>query len=86
MSCHSHAGDRAFVQSPLLQRSDLGSGIFVQEYAWTGGAPKPGQFFLMRASRGAVLLGRPISVYAWNEGAKTVSFLIAGREQGNRGA
>ncbi len=45
-------------------------------------APAPGQFYLLRARPSAVLLGRPISVYAFDDAS--ISFLILERGEGSR--
>lgn len=45
-------------------------------------APAPGQFYLLRARPSAVLLGRPISVYTFDE--TSISFLILERGEGSR--
>ncbi len=46
------------------------------------GDPAPGQFYLLRARPSAVLLGRPVSVYAFDD--TSISFLILERGEGSR--
>ncbi len=56
---------RAFKRACLIRNETLAEGIFELEFEWSGPAPASGQFFLLRPSRGSVLLGRAISVYGW---------------------
>ncbi|MEI6877376.1 MAG: dihydroorotate dehydrogenase electron transfer subunit [Spirochaetota bacterium] len=75
-------GGRRFETCPVLDNRPLGAGIFELETGWKGPVPRPGQFFMLRASRSRVLLGRPISVYA--SGEASLSFVIAERGEGTR--
>ncbi len=61
-------GDRAFLEAPLLSSLPLAPDIVAIECAWAGQPPSPGQFFLVRARRSSVLLGRAISVFGWEPG------------------
>lgn len=74
----------------MLSREEIASGVGVIECAWEGPAPQPGQFFMMRARRGSVLLGRPVSVFAWRpephagaQGGGVLGFMVARRGQGS---
>jgi len=77
--------EKAFLREAVLERRDLGrSGrapaLFELLISWAGPAPRPGQFFMLRAERSAFLLGRPISVLGAAPG--TLSFAIAERGGG----
>jgi NAD(P)H-flavin reductase len=56
--------------------------VFRLDFEWTGPAPKPGQFFLIKPKRSTAFLARPISVAVWDPLNKTVRFLIAKRGRG----
>lgn len=78
MSCES----RAFRRERALRSTRLGEGIFELAVSWEGPSPKPGQFFMLRAARSTVLLGRPISVY--DADAESLTFIIAERGPGTK--
>jgi len=86
MSC---ASERAFLASPLLSSAQVDEGIWDLEFLWQGPAPEPGQFFMVRAERSGVFLGRPISVYRWIPGSAEdgrggrLRFLVALRGRGS---
>jgi NAD(P)H-flavin reductase len=64
----------------LIANSAVNKTIFRLDFAWPGPGPRAGQFFLVRPERTSVFLGRPFSVFAWNEGR--LSFLVALRGRG----
>ncbi len=78
MSCR----ERLYQRCELVSTKRLGGDIFELVVAWEGPRPEPGQFFMLRADRSAVLLGRPISVFAADDG--TLSFVVAERGPGTR--
>jgi len=88
MAC---TGDRAFVETTLLSGQAIGTDIGIIECAWAGPPPLPGQFFLVRARRSSVLLGRAISVFGWEprrhggagQAGGVLRFLIARRGRGS---
>ena len=61
----------------LLVNNNISGEIYRLDFAWPGPAPRAGQFFMIMPERTSVFLGRPISVAAYNQKAKTVKFLIA---------
>lgn len=74
----------------MLSCDEIASGVSVIECAWDGPPPLPGQFFMMRARRGSVLLGRPVSVFAWRpephagaHGGGVLGFMVARRGRGS---
>jgi len=83
MACST---EKAFREAPLIGADDWGGGIFELRLAWTGPAPLPGQFFMLRAPRSPVLLGRPISVFGWTAAPGSsggeLRFLVARRGAG----
>lgn len=87
-------GDRAFLEAPLLSSRPLAPDMVAIECAWDGPPPSPGQFFMVRARRSSVLLGRPISVFGWEPGRDgdacragraggVLRFLVARRGRGS---
>lgn len=78
MSC----GPRAYRRAVVRANRRLGGEVFELVAVWDGPAPAPGQFFMLRAERSAVLLGRPISVHAADD--SSLSFVIAERGTGTR--
>jgi NAD(P)H-flavin reductase len=78
MSC----AERVYAKEWVLANRALGPGLFEIATSWSGPPPRPGQFFMVRAARSAVLLGRPLSVYGAGKGS--VSFAIAERGEGTR--
>jgi NAD(P)H-flavin reductase len=87
MSC---ASDKAFMEVRILTSSALGPDVSAIECAWAGPPPLPGQFFLMRAMRSSVLLGRAISVFGWRpyrdgggQSGGVLRFLVARRGRGS---
>jgi NAD(P)H-flavin reductase len=78
---------RQCLPAELLGNTPVNGEIFQLEFAWTGPAPRGGQFFMIRPRRGSLLLGRPLSVAAWSpapeEGGRgKLRFLIARRGRG----
>ncbi len=71
---------RSFLRCAVAASRPVADGIFELVAEWPGAAPLPGQFFLIRPVRSGVFLGRPISVFAYDDGA--VSFLVARRGLG----
>jgi NAD(P)H-flavin reductase len=84
MSAHTFgAAAGAALSSRVQRRRDLSREIFRLDFTWTGPAPRPGQFFLIKPKRSAVFLGRPLSVAAWYpDDPPALSFLIARRGRG----
>ena len=78
MSCR----ERLYRRRELVSNKRLGGEVFELAVSWGGPTPEPGQFFMLRAERSAVLLGRPISVFGVFE--TTLSFVIAERGLGTR--
>jgi NAD(P)H-flavin reductase len=66
----------------LIANAAVNKEIFRLDFAWSGPAPRAGQFFLIRPERTAVFLGRPVSVFARN--GQRLSFLIALRGRGTK--
>ncbi len=82
-----HKKNQCFATEALLSIKRLNEELVLLECAWSGPAPQPGQFFMLRPCRSSVLLGRPISVLGWSppEGrgqAGRLRFLIARRGRG----
>ncbi|HUX38058.1 MAG TPA: dihydroorotate dehydrogenase electron transfer subunit [Rectinemataceae bacterium] len=73
---------RDYRREAVLSTRPLGEGIFELVASWQGPAPEAGQFFMMRAARSSLLLGRPISVFDAKEGS--LAFVIAQRGEGTR--
>ncbi len=87
MSC---AGDKTFMEVRILTSSALGPDVSAIECAWDGPPPLPGQFFMLRARRSAVLLGRAISAFGWRpyrdgagQSGGVLRFLVARRGRGS---
>lgn len=88
MSC---ASDKTFMEVTILSSSALRPGVSTFECGWAGPPPLAGQFFLMRARRSSVLLGRPISVFGWEaqrpggagQSGGVLRFLVARRGRGS---
>jgi len=66
----------------LFINQKINDELFILQFSWEHIAPKAGQFFMLKPSRGSVFLPRPISVFEYNEQQKTLKFLIAKRGQG----
>jgi NAD(P)H-flavin reductase len=66
----------------LTANTAVNKEIFRLDFAWSGPAPRAGQFFLIRPERTSVFLGRPVSVFAWD--GQRLSFLIALRGRGTK--
>ncbi|MFP3091556.1 dihydroorotate dehydrogenase electron transfer subunit [Treponema sp. TIM-1] len=49
----------------LIWKRSIGPEISCLEFAWSGPAPRGGQFFLVKPVRSGVFLGRPLSAAAW---------------------
>jgi NAD(P)H-flavin reductase len=64
----------------LLANTAVNGEIFRLDLEWPGPAPAAGQFFMLRARRGASFLGRPLSVYHWEN--RRLSFLALRRGRG----
>ncbi|MDR2184747.1 MAG: dihydroorotate dehydrogenase electron transfer subunit [Treponema sp.] len=64
----------------LTTNTVINKEIFRLDFAWSGPAPRAGQFFLIKPERTSIFLGRPVSVFAWN--GQRLSFLIARRGRG----
>ncbi len=71
---------RSYAREVVTENLVLAPGTFELRTSWSGAVPRPGQFFMLRAARSRVLLGRPISVY--DAGPLWLSFAIAGRGPG----
>ncbi|MEI6386751.1 MAG: dihydroorotate dehydrogenase electron transfer subunit [Spirochaetota bacterium] len=71
---------RSYAREVIIGNLALAPGSFELRTSWSGTAPRPGQFFMLRAARSQVLLGRPISVY--DAGPLWLSFAITGRGPG----
>jgi NAD(P)H-flavin reductase len=78
MSCHA----RAWSRETVISNRSLVPGCFELVTSWYGPEPEPGQFFMLRASRSGVLLGRPLSAYDSSVGR--LSFVVAARGPGTR--
>ncbi|MHC6203169.1 iron-sulfur cluster-binding protein [Breznakiellaceae bacterium SP9] len=66
----------------LLQKANLSPDIIQLEFEWAGPPPLAGQFFMLRPAQSTVLLGRPLSVAAYDTYNKSVSFSIAAKGKG----
>ncbi len=81
---------KAFLRCFTLGVKRLDISTFTLDVTWRGEEPKPGQFFLLRPLRTGTLLGRPISVFAWERGSCVdcgdgrLSFLIAEKGEGTK--
>jgi NAD(P)H-flavin reductase len=58
---------KQFITSQVLANKAVNSEIFRLDLAWSGPAPRAGQFFLIRPKRSSVFLARPISVALWEK-------------------
>lgn len=74
------AAPREFLRCSVTANRRIADGIFELAVEWRGPVPLPGQFFLIRPTRSSMFLGRPISVFSFENGA--VSLLIARRGTG----
>lgn len=70
------------IANPVIHEAPGEGRVSEMQVDWPGPEPLPGQFFMLRLQRSAVLLGRPISVLDSTRGM--VSFLIAERGRGSR--
>jgi NAD(P)H-flavin reductase len=52
----------------LLKFQTVKKGIVRLDFSWEGPEPRPGQFFMVKARRSGVFLGRPISYAAYEKG------------------
>lgn len=77
MSCDV---ERSFSLAPRPRVRAMERGVFELTADWSGPAPQPGQFFMLRPERSGHFLGRPLSVYGFSEGR--ISFLVAERGGG----
>jgi NAD(P)H-flavin reductase len=66
--------DKQSAVRAVIGNASFGGGVFELSVEWGGTPPRAGQFFLIKAERSAVLLGRPISVFRREAGI--VRFLI----------
>jgi len=73
---------KSFRVCSVTANKSVADGIFELVVEWDGDAPLPGQFFLIKPARSGVFLGRPISVFAFENGA--VSLLTARRGEGTK--
>jgi NAD(P)H-flavin reductase len=67
---------------PLLARVDVDAAVFRLDFEWPGPAPGAGQFFMLKARRGAFFLPRPLSVYRWDEASHRLGFLVVKKGRG----
>lgn len=65
------------VTCELLKNTNINGEHFILEISWSGNAPLSGQFFMLRPLRFGFFLGRPVSVFEWQEENKIARFLIA---------
>jgi len=65
----------------ILENIPVGAGWKKVRLAWDGEKLRPGQFMMLKIPGMDPLLGRPISIFDWNEEEKTVDFLyqVVGR-------
>lgn len=86
MSVDCSGARRSFLRGGVVRNRTVAEGIFELCATWEGPEPKPGQFFMVRPARGAAFLGRPISVFGWEQDdrgeAGTLRFLVALRGEG----
>jgi NAD(P)H-flavin reductase len=68
-------GGRAAARAVLRARRMVAPDIAALDFDWETGAPRAGQFFMIKPSRSPVFLPRPIGVFGCT--AQTVSFLVA---------
>ena len=77
-----------FLSSVVQEITVVYDGVVQLDLIWQGATPRPGQFFLLKPSRGGYFLGRPISVARWQRPiareALILSFLIAEKGGGTR--
>jgi len=62
----------------IRHNRNLGPEVFELAVSWSDARPEPGQFFMLRAARSGVLLGRPISVYDADESTVTFAIVVRG--------
>jgi NAD(P)H-flavin reductase len=66
----------------LVNTNSFNGAIFRVDFAWSGPAPRAGQFFMVKPKRSSVFLARPISVAGWRPASAVVTFLAAKRGAG----
>ena len=66
----------------LLQKANLSPDMVRLTFEWAGPPPLAGQFFMLHPAQSTVLLGRPLSVAAYDAHYKRVSFSIAAKGTG----
>jgi len=89
--CSSHPR-MTYTKSQVVDNRVLAEQIHELIVFWKGPEPQAGQFFMLKAERSGVLLGRPISLFWWEPQAFAetalfqgkLSFLIAARGRGSR--
>jgi NAD(P)H-flavin reductase len=59
----------------LINNTFITRDIFRLDFAWSGPAPRAGQFFMVKPKRSSVFLGRPISVALWEPAATDDDFV-----------
>jgi NAD(P)H-flavin reductase len=69
MSDISQSGKQCII-SELMDNAAVNREIFRLDFAWSGPAPKAGQFFLIKPERSSVFLARPVSIALWDPGIK----------------
>jgi NAD(P)H-flavin reductase len=77
-----HTASKQSAICKLIDNNAINPEICRLVFEWPGPAPKAGQFFMIKAERSAVFLGRPISAAAWYPTERTVQFLVAARGRG----
>jgi NAD(P)H-flavin reductase len=78
---HMASFPKQYLVRPLLARADINAAVFRLDFDWPGPVPAAGQFFMLKAPRGASFLGRPLSVYRWDN-SRRLSFLILKKGRG----
>jgi NAD(P)H-flavin reductase len=63
-------GAKQTLPAELLLNTALNREISRLDFAWSGPAPRAGQFFLIKPQRSAVFLARPVSAALFQPGAK----------------
>jgi NAD(P)H-flavin reductase len=59
--------NKQYTTSKVLANKAVNGEIFRLDLAWSGPAPRTGQFFLIKPKRSGVFLARPISVVLWEK-------------------
>jgi NAD(P)H-flavin reductase len=71
-------------KSSLLSNVKIAQDIYILEFAWEFTPPRAGQFFMLQPKAAGTFLPRPVSVYNYETGKKSVSFLVQTKGAGTK--